>query len=121
MYNESTWRHFRTAAHAGVLVGASRGTAGSRAEGPWVQFDVQPDGATLRCARFQAVGCPHVIAIADWIAAQAAGWPLRRALPESLTALEQRFAVPLEKRGRLLIVEDAWLAAVAAAQAAAEA
>jgi hypothetical protein len=29
--------------------------------------------------------------------------------------LSQRFAVPVEKRGRLLIIEDAWVAAVTAA------
>jgi hypothetical protein len=27
-------------------------------------------------------------------------------------ALSERFAVPVEKRGRLLIIEDAWLAAL---------
>jgi hypothetical protein len=27
--------------------------------------------------------------------------------------LSERFAVPIEKRGRLLIIEDAWLAALA--------
>jgi len=123
MYNDLTWRHFETAAHAGVLADAQRGVAGSRAGGTWVQFDLQIEAKsrTLRCARFQAIGCPHVIAIADWIAAQAAGWHLQTALPASLTELQQRFAVPVEKRGRLLIIEDAWLSAVAAAEAAAEA
>jgi len=29
--------------------------------------------------------------------------------------LSERFAVPVEKRGRLLIIEDAWVAAVNAA------
>jgi hypothetical protein len=38
-----------------------------------------------------------------------------RALPESVQDLRQRFAVPVEKMGRLLIIEDAWLAAGAAA------
>ena len=34
-----------------------------------------------------------------------------RACPQNVQALRDRFAVPVEKLGRLLIVEDAWLAA----------
>jgi hypothetical protein len=36
-------------------------------------------------------------------------------LPERVQDMSERFAVPAEKRGRLLIVEDAWVAAVNAA------
>jgi hypothetical protein len=36
------------------------------------------------------------------------------ALPEDLESLRELFAVPVEKLGRLLIVEDAWIAAVSA-------
>jgi NifU-like protein involved in Fe-S cluster formation len=121
-YNELTRRHFEVASHAGVLVGdgVSRGAAGDRAHGTWVQFDVRLAGrdgaARVREARFLAYGCPHVIAVADWVAehaAGAAGGPAAAGgLPESVSALQQRFAVPVEKRGRLLIIEDAWRAAL---------
>jgi hypothetical protein len=40
------------------------------------------------------------------------GRQVRPLLPESVQALRDRFAVPVEKMGRLLIIEDAWLAAV---------
>ena len=36
-------------------------------------------------------------------------------LPESPRALQHRFAVPVEKLGRILVVEDAWCAAIRAA------
>ena len=36
----------------------------------------------------------------------------RAALPEGVQDLSERFEVPVEKRGRLLIIEDAWVAAV---------
>jgi NifU-like protein involved in Fe-S cluster formation len=80
-----------------------------------VQFDVRV--AARRCldARFLAFGCPHTIAAAAWVAEQASGSALRAALPEPAAALAQRFAAPVEKLGRLLIVEDAWRAAVAPA------
>ncbi len=119
-YNELTRRHFETAAHAGTLTGPGvrRGVAGSRAMGTWVQFDVRwRSGATpltLDAVRFLAFGCPHVIAVADWIAehAVAAVLPGRTGLPASLPELKERFAVPTEKVGRLLIIEDAWIAAI---------
>jgi NifU-like protein involved in Fe-S cluster formation len=65
----------------------------------------------IQAARFLAFGCPHTIAVAAWVAEQAAGQELRAALPETVQQLSDRFAVPVEKRGRLLIVEDAWIAA----------
>jgi NifU-like protein involved in Fe-S cluster formation len=120
-YSELTLRYFETAAGAGVLAGPDvyRGAAGSRAQGTWVQFDLQVSAGSIREARFLAFACPHTIAAAAWVAEQAAGHPVGPAsgdaLPESVQALSDRFAVPTEKRGRILIIEDAWMAALAAA------
>jgi NifU-like protein involved in Fe-S cluster formation len=113
-YNEITRRYFDTAAAAGVLSGAgvSRGAAGSHAQGTWVQFDVQAGAGTIQAARFLAFGCPHTIAVAAWVAEHAVGLEVRPALPVSMQELNERFAVPVQKRGRLLIIEDAWLGAV---------
>ena len=118
-YNSLTTRHFENPAHTGVLTGAGvrRGTAGGRAQGTWVQFDVQvheaPDQAdSIAAVRFLAYACPHVIAIADYVAQAAVGRPAAAALPETIDALRRRFDVPVEKLGRLLLVEDAWIRAV---------
>jgi NifU-like protein involved in Fe-S cluster formation len=126
-YNDLTRRHFESPDHAGVLAGPAvrlespaeagvrRGAAGSEAQGTWVQFDVQigsSQGETIDRVRFLAYGCPHVIAVSDWIAQQAVGREAKPALPESVQSLRERFDVPTEKLGRLLIVEDAWIAAV---------
>ncbi|GAC1299886.1 MAG: hypothetical protein NVS9B2_26250 [Steroidobacteraceae bacterium] len=121
-YSELTLHYFHTAAAAGVLAGPGvyRGAAGSREQGAWVQFDVQLSAATIRAARFLAFGCPHTIAVSAWVAEHAVGQrigptpPERAPLPQSVLELSERFAVPLEKRGRLLIIEDAWRAALAA-------
>ncbi len=117
-YNELTWRHFERPACAGVLTGAGvrRGAAGSRAQGTWVQFDVRmgpgaPE-STVEAVRFLAFACPHVIAVADWLALRAVNGPAEPVLPESVHALRERFDVPIEKLGRLLLVEDAWIAAL---------
>jgi NifU-like N terminal domain len=112
-YSELTLRYFETAAHAGVLAGPDvhRGSAGSRAVGVWVQFDMRVDSGVIQEVRFLAFACPHAIAVSAWVAEHGAG-PLRAVLPESVQDLSDRFAVPVEKRGRLLIIEDAWIAAV---------
>jgi NifU-like protein involved in Fe-S cluster formation len=134
-YSELTLRYFMSDALAGVLSGPDtyRGAAGSRAQGTWVQFDVKTDATAdvkadgeagveydangrIGAARFLAFGCPHTIAVSAWIAAHAAGLAVRRALPVSVADLSERFDVPVEKRGRLVIIEDAWMAAMTAAR-----
>jgi hypothetical protein len=119
-YSELTLRYFETAAAAGLLSGPQvfRGTAGSRTCGTWVQFDLQVAAGIIQAARFLAFGCPHTIAVSAWVAEHAAGHAVQAALPESVEGLSERFAVPVEKRGRLLIIEDAWAAAATAAIAA---
>jgi len=114
-YSELTRRYFESAARVGTLPGGFRGAAGHREQGTWVQFDVQIDSAKVSDARFLVFGCPHTVAAAAWVAETAIGGPARRDMPESARALADRFAAPVEKLGRLLIVEDAWKAAVGAA------
>ena len=120
-YSCLTRRYFETAAGAGVLSGSGvrRGAAGSPAQGTWVQFDLRvgdPGRGAQRilAARFLAFGCPHTIAVCSWIAEQATGTIPEAALPESLQRLKSRFEVPAEKMGRLLVIEDAWIAAIGA-------
>jgi NifU-like protein involved in Fe-S cluster formation len=112
-YNALTRRYFESPSGAGVLSGpgVSRGAAGSIESGTWVQFDFQVHTQTLQAARFLAFGCPHTIAVAAWLAEQAPGQALRAALPHNVHDLSTRFEVPIPKLGRLLIVEDAWIAA----------
>ena len=120
-YNETTLRYFRTAPGAGVLAGADvgRGSAGSREQGAWVQFDLQLAAGQVVAARFLAFGCPHLIAAAARVAEQAPGRPCAAQLPEGPAVLQALLGVPVEKLGRLLLVEDAWRAAVRAAAPAA--
>jgi NifU-like protein involved in Fe-S cluster formation len=112
-YSELTRRYFESPGSVGELSGAGvfRGVAGSREQGTWVQFDLQCESGMLRAARFLAFGCPHTIAVSAWLAEQSVGKAVTRTLPESVQELRDRFDVPVDKMGRLLIIEDAWLAA----------
>jgi NifU-like N terminal domain len=112
-YNELTRRYFESSSSVGELKGRGvfRGAAGNCDQGTWVQFDLECESGTLRAARFLAFACPHTIAVSAWLAEQSVGRALSGALPESVPSLRDRFAVPVEKMGRLLIIEDAWRAA----------
>jgi NifU-like protein involved in Fe-S cluster formation len=118
-YSDLTRHYFETPRHAGELSGPGvfRGAAGNRDDGTWVQFDLQVASGILKDARFLAFGCPHTIAVSAWVAEQAVGAPMTHRLPHSVQALSERFTVPVEKLGRLLIVEDAWRAAANAGAA----
>ncbi len=114
-YNELTRRYFESTSKAGRLPGGFRGTAGQLAQGTWVQFDLRIEAASIAEARFLAFACPHTIAVSAWLAENSVGHALRLEMPYSIAALHELFEVPVEKRGRLIIVEDAWRAAAAAA------
>jgi hypothetical protein len=58
--------------------------------------------------------------VCAWLAETAVGEAPRAELPESVAQIRDRFDVPVEKMGRLLIVEDAWLAAAVPAFAGLE-
>jgi NifU-like protein involved in Fe-S cluster formation len=119
-YSELTRRYFEAAANAGELQGPGvfRGAAGDKEQGTWVQFDLQVMRGIVQAARFRAFACPYTIAVSAWLAEAAQGNALQAKLPESVQALRGRFEVPVEKMGRLLIIEDAWLAAAVPAAGA---
>ena len=122
-YSTLTRRYFEQAPCAGTLegLGVASGAAGNRTLGTWVRFDLRlapavDRPAVIAEARFLAFGCPHTIAVAAWVAEQAAGRPLSGELLQPVDALRRSFDVPVEKLGRLLVIEDAWRAAAAAAR-----
>jgi hypothetical protein len=116
-YNPLTLQYFNKAPRAGSLLGAgvARGAAGERRTGAWVRFDLQGAMGEITAAAFAAYGCPHVVAIAAWVTERAIGRALPAAgLPEPVTAIRRTFDVPVGKLGSLLVIEDAWAAAVLA-------
>jgi cysteine desulfurase len=89
-----------------------RGCAGRRSEGTRVCFELRvaagsDAGGIVKSARFTAYGCPHTVAVAAWLCEVLEGARLEAGIPGTPTDWAKRFAVPVEKLGRLLIVEDA--------------
>jgi len=61
----------------------------------------------VKSARFSAYGCPHTVAVAAWLCETLEGAPLNGVVPGTPADWAAKFAVPAEKLGRLLVVEDA--------------
>ena len=61
----------------------------------------------LASVRFRAFGCPHLVAAAEAFCAAVEGQPVSALRTPRVPALMERLAVPVEKTGRLLLLEDA--------------
>jgi cysteine desulfurase len=98
----------------GPMPGVRTGRAGRRADGAEVLFELEIADGIVKGARFNAYGCPHTLAVASWLCEVLTGSRLEAGPPGTPRDWAERFAVPPEKLGRLLVVEDALRAAYAA-------
>lgn len=103
------WRYFRAPSAAGRLEGDGviQGEAGREADGARVRFFLRVAGEFVTEARFLAYGCPHTLAAAAWLAVQLPGRNRAALVPGRPADWAATLEVPLEKLGRLLMVEDA--------------
>jgi cysteine desulfurase len=93
--------------------GVRQGRAGREADGTVVVFELQIADGIVKSARFSAYGCPHTLAVIAWLCEVLEGSRLEAGAPGTPADWAQKFEVPAEKLGRLLIVEDALRAALA--------
>jgi cysteine desulfurase len=89
-----------------------QGRAGRESDGARVLFELKIGGGIVKSARFSAYGCPHTVAVTAWLCETLQGAPLTGVAPGSPADWARKFAVPAEKLGRLLVVEDALRAAL---------
>jgi cysteine desulfurase len=91
--------------------GPSEGVAAGEAGGPgqeaWVRFTLQVRGGLVKSALFKAYGCPHTLAVTAWVAERLRGRSRTDLAPGAPAEWAETLAVPVEKLGRLLVVEDA--------------
>ena len=91
--------------------GIFTGSAGDPSHGTEVRFWLKCQDGRIQAVSFQAYGCPHTLAAASWIAHQVRGMALPDVRRRDWLEAEQALGVPPEKRGRLLVIEDALKAA----------
>jgi hypothetical protein len=85
------------------------GEAADRTLHVWVGLRVSVAGGVIEAARFQVFGCPHTVAAASWVAQWLQGRPVEFLGRLDVRALQAELAVPVEKLGKLLRIEDALL------------
>ena len=96
---------FEKTEHAGEIAGGVTASA----EGPEVrvQLFARLDGKTVRRLRFRAWGCPHVIAAAEYFCKNHEGSGLSELEAFDVSEIIEKLPVPVEKTGRILVLEDA--------------
>ncbi len=113
-YSSAVVRRFDAPERAGELPDDAPGLvsaeAGDRTLHVWVRFQLQVIDGFVRAARFQAYGCPHTVAAASLVAERLEGQAVAAARGLDVKALCAELAVPVEKLGKLLRIEDALLA-----------
>jgi len=83
------------------------GEAGGPGQESWVRIQLRTSGDIVKDARFQAFGCPHTLDVAGWVCGELKGRS-RETLPSGGAAdWAASRSVPVEKLGRLLVIEDA--------------
>ena len=126
---------FADLAHGGAMVGSGgrapssaeglfSGEAGSREQGVLVCVQLRLSAAdrTVREMRYRAFGCPYTLAACEWLARELSGRALSSLSGPGLAAAVGTAAdwgraldIPQRRLGRLLVIEDALYAALAAA------
>ena len=110
-YSELVRRYFANPVHAGQLPdeynGGVRGEAAESEAGARVVLSAVVDEDTIRVLRYQVFGCPHLIAAAEAFCDEAEGKALIALTELDVPSLMNSLDIPVEKTGRVFILEDA--------------
>jgi cysteine desulfurase len=87
--------------------GLITGRAGDREQGAAVALWLQTESGRIVAARFEAFGCPHVLAAASWLVEALPGFDRARLAAWDWQDVAQALQVPMAKYGRLLTLQDA--------------
>ena len=96
---------FAETPHAGVA--ESGVTVCAEDQGVRIELSAKADGGRVCELRFRAWGCPHLIAAAEAFCTGYLGQKVSHLQKFSVSGLMQTLAVPVEKTGRILVLEDA--------------
>jgi len=109
-YSPTVVDHFEQPRNGGRFEageGVIRGTAGSIAQGTMFVLSARVVGGRIEEVRFEAYGCPHCIAAGSWLSERLVGLTRDELRAWRWRDADQALQFPKEKRGRLLILEDA--------------
>ena len=102
---------FRSPAGAGEFAEGTpqvvAGEAEDRTLNVWFRFQISVAGTVIRAAKFRVFGCPHSIAAAAWVASELDGRDIAAIQDLDVHKLRRKLDAPVEKLGKLLVLEDA--------------
>lgn len=93
-----------------MLSEASVGMAGDRTNGCWVGFAMECNEGFIDRVRFQAWGCPHLLAACAFVSEYFEGRPVCDIDTLDTADLMRSLQIPTEKAGKILILQDALVA-----------
>lgn len=96
---------FGNPGHAGSLDAGTEGIVND--QGVRVRLTMRDQDGQIDALRFQAWGCPHLIAACEAFCSAYEGRAITELAAFSGAGLMQSLAVPVEKTGRILVLEDA--------------
>lgn len=104
-YSDQVRALFDAPRHVGVL---DEGLSASVVDqGLRIRLSATVSNGDISALRFQAWGCPHLIAAAEAFCSSYEQRPAADLLDFSAAALIKSLPVPIEKTGRILVLEDA--------------
>ena len=104
-YSAEVRRRFAEPAHAGTL--ADGLAVLETAQGVRLELSARLERGRLETLRFRAWGCPHLIAAAEAFCEAFEGADARQLEDFSAAPISRQLDVPVEKAGRILVLEDA--------------
>jgi len=103
-YNSRVRAYFAHAEHCGDVSGGAVGYFED--QGMRIRLSAEVVDGTITRLRFRAWACPHVIAAAEAVCRRFEGRPAAELEHFETGQIMQDLAVPLEKTGRILVLED---------------
>ncbi len=104
-YSEAVRLRFADPAHAGALDDGVRVLVES--QGVRVELSAAVSDARLETLRFRAWACPHLIAAAEAFCAAFEGRDVAELESFSGAPISENLDIPVQKAGRILVLEDA--------------
>jgi len=104
-YSPLVRKHFANTEHAGDLAGAI--AINIDEQGVRLRLSATVKNGRIQSLRFRAWGCPHVIAACEWFCCHYEGEPGESLSGFRASDIMRNLSVPVEKTGRILVLEDA--------------
>ena len=76
-------------------------------QGVRLRLNARADDGHIATLRFRAYGCPHFVAACEWLCRNLEGRPVSALGEWRPSEIMQTLGLPVEKTGRILVLEDA--------------